>query len=83
VSQWIRELTGDGYLVVTQDRADGRGRVVVPTPRGLDTIEDAARAITEVEAVWRSELGGNRLEEMRAALRDLRDREGKGRARRD
>jgi DNA-binding MarR family transcriptional regulator len=78
VSQWIRELSGDGYLAVAPDRADRRGRVVIPTAKGLATIADAAQAVAEVEAAWRSELGGDRLEEMRTALRDLRDRAGKG-----
>jgi DNA-binding MarR family transcriptional regulator len=73
ISQWIRELTADGYLVVARDSSDGRGRVVMPTPKALETIGDATRAITEVETAWRSELGGHRLEQMRDALRDLRD----------
>ena len=74
VSQWVRELGSDGYLDVAGDVSDGRARIVRPTTSSMETVAEASRGIDEVEAAWGVELGGDRLEQLRSALRDLRDR---------
>jgi len=74
LSQWVRELAADDYVVVTVEAADRRNRIVRPTSRALDAITQATTAIADVEAAWAGELGAERFDAFRHTLLDLRDR---------
>jgi len=74
LSEWIRELATDGYLMVSTDPGDRRNRIVRPTQKAIDAVALVSEAIKAVEADWSDALGHDRFAELRAALLELRDR---------
>jgi DNA-binding MarR family transcriptional regulator len=72
LSQWIRELSSDGYLEISTDPRDRRNRIVRPTPKAERAIRTVGAAIVEVEGAWAQHLGARRLEHLRSSLLELR-----------
>jgi DNA-binding MarR family transcriptional regulator len=64
-------LERSGFVTSSRARHDGRVRLITRPPRGDAAAETAHRAIASVERRWREELGAERFDVMKQALRDL------------
>jgi DNA-binding MarR family transcriptional regulator len=69
----VDELEANGYVTRKPDPADARARLVVLTERGERLCATAAAEMVRVEADWRTHLGAQAYDEMRAALVSLRE----------
>jgi hypothetical protein len=56
---------------VPASRPDGRVRLVKRTDSGDAAAATAQRAIEEVEQAWRAEIGADRYDTMKQAMREL------------
>jgi|SRR5215475_9069827 len=65
---WLEER---GFVRSGKDPADGRVRLVTRTAAGDAAAATAARAIAAVERDWRKDIGAQRYDAMKEALRDL------------
>jgi DNA-binding MarR family transcriptional regulator len=57
-----------GYILRVPDPADGRAKLVVPTPRGRDVLRLGRRAFAEVEREWGLAIGAPRIDALRETL---------------
>jgi DNA-binding MarR family transcriptional regulator len=53
-SELVNDLQALGYLERRADPADGRAKLIVPTPRGRRLLERAGLAVARLEQRWRS-----------------------------
>jgi DNA-binding MarR family transcriptional regulator len=65
---WLEEAR---FVSSGRDPADGRVRLVKRTDRGDAAAATAQRAIEEVERAWRAEIGADRYDAMKQAMREL------------
>ncbi len=70
-SELVSELQGLGYLERRPDPADGRAKLIFPTNRGRQMLDDAGDRVADIEQHWRGLLAGHRFDEMCASMRDL------------
>ena len=64
----VASLEAAGYVQRLPDPADGRAKVVVPTPLGLEAMACAQAVFAELEAEWAEEVGAEDLAMVRAVL---------------
>ena len=64
-------LERQGYVERAVDTADARRKVVRPTGRGEDFLQQSVFVFEEIRADWASRVGGERLEALTADLRVL------------
>jgi DNA-binding MarR family transcriptional regulator len=64
-------LENSGFVTSSRAQHDGRVRLITRTPRGDAAAQTTQRAIADVERRWREELGAERFDVMKQALRDL------------
>jgi DNA-binding MarR family transcriptional regulator len=57
MSELVDELQDLGYLERRPDPDDGRAKLIFPTKRGRALLNEAGRAVAELEARWRAALG--------------------------
>ena len=55
-SELVNELQSLGYLERRPDPADGRAKLIFPTPRGRRLLDAAGERVAELEATWRAQL---------------------------
>jgi DNA-binding MarR family transcriptional regulator len=55
-SELVNELQSLGYLERRPDPADGRAKLIFPTPRGRRLLDAAGERVAELEADWRAHL---------------------------
>lgn len=55
-SELVNELQSLGYLERQPDPADGRAKLIFPTPKGRRLLDAAGRRVAELEAEWRAHL---------------------------
>src|SRR5450631_563847 len=55
-SELVDELQRLGYLERRRDPTDGRAKLIFPTPRGRDVLDEAGRSVAELEQRWRRQL---------------------------
>ncbi len=67
----VDALEANGYVERVPDAQDGRAKVVRLTAHGRAAIRAIRAAVREVEDGWAAQLGADRLELLRATLRDL------------
>lgn len=53
-SELVNDLQGLGYLVRRPDPSDGRAKLIFPTERGRDLLDEAGKAVARLEAHWRA-----------------------------
>jgi DNA-binding MarR family transcriptional regulator len=74
--QAINHLVGNleraGYLERHTDPADPNARLIRLTPRGRRLMRQIEAAVDALEQEWASDLGEERVEELRATIADLR-----------
>ena len=69
----IDYLEERGYVERLPDPTDKRAQRIRHTDKGWAVDREARKIVAELEQEWAAKLGGNRLEEMKATLRDLAD----------
>lgn len=62
MSELVTELERSGYLERRPDPADGRARLIFPTPRGRQLLDDAGDRVAEIEQHWAEVVGGDEFE---------------------
>jgi DNA-binding MarR family transcriptional regulator len=55
-SELVNELQSLGYLERQPDPADGRAKLIFPTPRGRRLLDAAGQRVAQLEAEWRAHL---------------------------
>jgi len=75
-SEFVTELQQLGYLERRPDPADGRAKLIFPTPRGRKALDDAGDQVAEIEQQWSALVGRNRFDHAGRALQDLLDQLG-------
>ena len=53
-SELVNELQELGYLERRADSSDGRAKLIFPTRRGRQVLDEAGRGVARIEAHWRS-----------------------------
>lgn len=69
--QFVRTLSGSGFLDTRPDPSDGRVRLVHRTPEGDRVIQSVRRRTEELEEEWRAQVGPRRYRTFRAVLEEL------------
>ena len=71
MGELVEELIGLGYLERVPDPADGRARLIRPTPRGRAELARAAEHLTRLRERWQEELDGISVAQVVTALETL------------
>jgi DNA-binding MarR family transcriptional regulator len=72
-SELVDDLQKLGYLQRQPDPADGRAKLIYPTPHGVQALDDAGHRVAEIEEHWARVVGGTRFTEACRTLQDLLD----------
>ncbi|MDR2988521.1 MAG: MarR family transcriptional regulator [Nocardiopsaceae bacterium] len=72
-SELVTELQDMGYLERRQDPADGRAKLIFPTRRGGQALDDAADRVAEIEQHWRDLAGSSTFDTMCQTMQYLLD----------
>jgi len=72
-SELVTDLQRLGYLERRPDPADGRAKLIFPTARGRQALNDAGDRVAEIEQHWSGVLDGERFDDMCRAMQDLLD----------
>lgn len=67
----VQHLEARGYVERMADPTDGRAQLVRLTGRGRAAVQTVRDVVRATEAAWAERIGHERLEELRAILRDL------------
>jgi DNA-binding MarR family transcriptional regulator len=67
----VDRLEGLGYVARVDDPADARRKLIRLTPRGLDSLAQAAQIFDSLRASWAEKLGAERLAVVEASLRTV------------
>lgn len=74
ISQQVAYLEVHGYVIVEQDAADSRAKLVRLTAMGRRANEAAVLLFAAVERDWRHRVGGDEMRKLRTLLEDILDR---------
>jgi DNA-binding MarR family transcriptional regulator len=72
-SELVSDLERLGYFERRPDPADRRAKLIFPTGRGRQALNDAGDRVAEIEQHWRDVLSENRFDEMCTAMQFLLD----------
>ena len=67
----VDRLAALGYVERVDDAADGRRKLIRLTPRGVDSLVQAAEIFDELRADWVRKLGAGRVAELESTLRTV------------
>jgi DNA-binding MarR family transcriptional regulator len=67
----VDRLAGLGYVERVDDPADARRKLIRLTPRGLDSLGQAAQIFDDLRARWVEKLGAERLAVVESSLRTV------------
>ena len=67
----VDRLAGLGYVERVDDPADARRKLIRLTPRGLDSLGQAAQIFDDLRARWAEKLGAERLAVVESSLRTV------------
>lgn len=71
LGEFVDGLEADGFVRSSRDDSDRRVRLVTRTTKGDAASATALRAIEAIESTWRKEIGAEKFEVMKQALREL------------
>lgn len=80
-SELVSELQRLGYLERRPDPNDRRAKLIFPTSRGRQALDDAGDRVAEIEERWRELVGADRFDVMCQTMQALLDRLSPGRGR--
>lgn len=72
-SELVSELEGLGYLERRPDPSDRRAKLIFPTRRGRQALDDAGDRVAEIEQHWRQIAGGTDFDTMCRTMQQLLD----------
>ena len=72
-SELINDLEDLGYVERVPDTRDRRAKLVVPTARGRQALQDAAVRVAEIEHHWGGIVGHDRFDDACSVLSSLLD----------
>ena len=72
-SELVSDLQRLGYLERRPDPVDRRAKLIFPTTRGRQALDDAGNRVAEIEQHWRDVLGERRFDDMCRHMQDLLD----------
>jgi len=72
-SELVNDLQGLGYLERWPDPSDGRAKLIFPTRRGRQALDDAGDRVAEIEQRWAQVIGSARFANTCRALQQLLD----------
>jgi DNA-binding MarR family transcriptional regulator len=72
-SELVTDLQQRGYLERRAHPEDGRARLIYPTARGRQALNDAGDRVAEIEQAWSGLVGRERFDAMCRCLQDLLD----------
>ncbi len=72
-SELVTELQQLGYLERRPDPADARAKLIFPTPRGRQALDDAGDRVAQIEHHWSTLVGQMRFDHACRTLQDLID----------
>src|SRR6478752_10303069 len=72
-SELVSDLQRLGYLERRPDLVDRRAKLIFPTGRGRQALNDAGDRVAEIEQHWREAVGGVRFDEMCTVMQNLLD----------
>jgi DNA-binding MarR family transcriptional regulator len=72
-SELVSELQQLGYLERRPDPRDRRAKLIFPTRRGRQALDDAGDRVAEIEQYWRELPGAGRFDAMCRTMQDLLD----------
>jgi DNA-binding MarR family transcriptional regulator len=67
----VDRLAALGYVERVDDQADGRRKLIRLTPRGVDSLRQAADIFDDLRARWVQTLGAARVAELETSLRTM------------
>jgi DNA-binding MarR family transcriptional regulator len=70
-SELVSQLQQLGYLERRPDPRDGRAKLIFPTRRGRQALDDAGDRVAEIEQHWREFVGADRFDAMCRTMQDL------------
>ena len=73
-SELVSQLQQLGYLERRPDPRDGRAKLIFPTRRGRQVLDDAGDRVAEIEQHWSELLGPGCFDAMCRTMQDLLDR---------
>ena len=73
-SELVTELQELGYLERSPDPNDRRAKLIFPTSRGRQALDDAGDRVAEIEGHWRELAGTDRFDVMCQTIQTLLDR---------
>ena len=73
-SELVSQLQQLGYLERRPDPHDQRAKLIFPTRRGRQALDDAGDKVAEIEEHWRELLSPGRFDAMCRTMQDLLDR---------
>jgi DNA-binding MarR family transcriptional regulator len=73
-SELVSQLERLGYLERRPDPADGRAKLIFPTRRGRQALDDAGDRVAQIEQRWAQLLGTDRFDDICRALQELLDK---------
>jgi DNA-binding MarR family transcriptional regulator len=72
-SELVSQLQQLGYLERRSDPHDRRAKLIFPTRRGRQALDDAGDQVAEIEQHWSELLGADRFDAMCRTMQDLLD----------
>jgi DNA-binding MarR family transcriptional regulator len=72
----VDKLEALGYVERVDDRTDARRKLIRLSPRGIDSLMQAAQIFDELRAGWVGTLGADRVAELEDSLRTVVPRTG-------
>jgi DNA-binding MarR family transcriptional regulator len=73
-SELVDDLQRLGYLERRPDPSDGRAKLIFPTRRGRQALDDAGDRVAQIEQHWAQLLGPARFADACRALQELLDK---------
>lgn len=70
-SEMVDYLERRGYVMRRPHPSDKRGKIVTLTDRGWNAIRESGAILSRMEAQWTEIIGAERMEELRADVRQL------------
>jgi DNA-binding MarR family transcriptional regulator len=73
MAELVAHLERHGYVERVPDPADGRAKLVRPTPRGKQLYAIAREFVAELEQRWTEQLGARKMRQLRQLLVELNE----------
>jgi DNA-binding MarR family transcriptional regulator len=73
-SELVSQLERLGYLERRPDPSDGRAKLIFPSPRGRQVLDDAGDRVAQIEQHWAQLIGPDRFADTGRALQELLDK---------